>query len=83
MCEVISETDVAPALAENAFVPNVFIDITAFRDQKMDILKMYDVELLEDPHTRSISAVDALQRYRGSQVSVQYAEAFMLIKEIL
>jgi LmbE family N-acetylglucosaminyl deacetylase len=82
MCEVISETDVAPALAENAFIPNVFIDITAFRDPKMEILKMYDVELLEDPHTRSISAVEALQRYRGSQVSVQYAEAFMLIKEI-
>jgi hypothetical protein len=82
MCEVISETDVSPSLAENAFVPNVFVDITFFRDEKMKILNLYKNELLEDPHTRSISAVEALQRYRGSQVSVQYAEAFMLIKEI-
>jgi LmbE family N-acetylglucosaminyl deacetylase len=82
MCEVISETDVAPSLAENSFVPNVFVDITKYRDEKMEILSLYENELLEDPHTRSVSAVEALQRYRGSQVSVQYAEAFMLIKEI-
>ena len=82
MCEVISETDMAPSLAENSFVPNVFVDITKYRDEKMEILNLYKNELLEDPHTRSISAVEALQRYRGSQVSVQYAEAFMLIKEI-
>jgi N-acetylglucosamine malate deacetylase 1 len=82
MCEVISETDFAPALSENSFVPNVFVDITKFRDEKMDILNLYKNELLEDPHTRSISAIEALQRYRGSQASVQYAEAFMLIKEI-
>jgi len=82
MCEVISETDVGPSLAENSFVPNVFVDITKYRDKKMEILNLYESELLEDPHTRSISAVEALQRYRGSQVSVQYAEAFMLIKEI-
>ena len=82
MCEVISETDVGPSLTENSFVPNVFVDITKYRDEKMEILNLYKSELLEDPHTRSISAVEALQRYRGSQVSVQYAEAFMLIKEI-
>lgn len=82
MCEVISETDVAPAVFENSFIPNVFVDITVFHDEKMNILNLYKNELLEDPHTRSLSAVEALQRYRGSQVSVQYAEAFMLIKEI-
>jgi len=82
MCEVISETDFAPAVFENAFVPNVFVDITNFQGEKMNILSLYKNELLEDPHTRSISAIEALQRYRGSQASVQYAEAFMLIKEI-
>jgi hypothetical protein len=82
MCEVISETDFAPAVFENAFVPNVFVDITNFQGEKMNILNLYKNELLEDPHTRSISAIEALQRYRGSQASVQYAEAFMLIKEI-
>ena len=82
MCEVISETDFAPPVIENSFMPNVFVDITMFRDEKMEILNLYKSEILEDPHTRSLSAIEALQRYRGSQASVQYAEAFMLIKEI-
>jgi LmbE family N-acetylglucosaminyl deacetylase len=82
MCEVISETDFAPPLIENSFIPNVFVDITMFRDEKMNILNLYKKEILEDPHTRSLSAIEALQRYRGSQASVKYAEAFMLIKEI-
>jgi len=82
MCEVISETDFSPPVIENAFLPNVFVDITMFRDEKMEILNLYKHEILEDPHTRSFSAIEALQRYRGSQASVQYAEAFMLIKEI-
>ncbi len=82
MCEVISETDFAPPVIENSFMPNVFVDITMFRDKKMEILNLYKHEILEDPHTRSLSAIEALQRYRGSQASVQYAEAFMLIKEI-
>ncbi|MGZ5189385.1 MAG: PIG-L deacetylase family protein [Flavisolibacter sp.] len=82
MCEIISETDFSPPLIENSFIPNVFVDITMFRDEKMNILNLYKNEILEDPHTRSLSAIEALQRYRGSQASVQYAEAFMLIKEI-
>jgi N-acetylglucosamine malate deacetylase 1 len=82
MCEIISETDFAPASLENVFIPNVFVDITRFHDEKMDILNLYKCEMLEDPYTRSFSAVKALQRYRGSQASVQYAEAFMLLKEI-
>ena len=82
MCEVISETDFSPPVIENAFIPNVFVDISMFRDEKMEILNLYKHEILEDPHTRSLSAIEALQRYRGSQASVQYAEAFMLIKEI-
>ena len=82
MCEVISETDFSPPVIENSFMPNVFVDITMFRDEKMEILNLYKHEILEDPHTRSLSAIEALQRYRGSQASVQYAEAFMLIKEI-
>jgi len=82
MCEVISETDFSPNVFENAFIPNVFVDVTDFHRQKMEILSLYKNELLPDPHTRSISAIEALSRYRGSQASVQYAEAFMLIKEI-
>jgi len=82
MCEVISETDLSPALMENHFIANVFVDITAYREKKLKILDLYSHEILKDPHTRSLTAIEALERYRGSQVSLQYAEAFMLIKEV-
>jgi LmbE family N-acetylglucosaminyl deacetylase len=83
MCEVISETDFSPALYENCFIPNIFVDISGYMEKKLEIIKIFESELLMDTFTRSWSSIDALSRYRGSQINVKYAEAFMLIKEIL
>lgn len=82
MCEVISETDFSPALPENIFIPNVFVDISDFIERKHEILNIFESELLSSPYTRSIEAILALSKYRGSQINVNYAEAFMLLKEI-
>lgn len=81
MCEITSETDASFALTEYAFVPNAYSDITIFFEQKMEILKLFESELLPEPHLRSPTAIRALHRYRGSQVSVEYAEAFMLLRD--
>ncbi len=83
MMEVISETDFAPSLPENSFISNIFIDISEFYEKKESILLMYEDELLEEFQTRSISTMRALNRYRGSLINVEYAESFMLIKEII
>lgn len=80
--ETISETDFAPALAENTFIPNVFVDITDFFEQKMKIFKVYESEVMVDNLPRSISAITALSQYRGSNIGVNFAETFMLLKEI-
>ena len=82
MCEVISETDFSPALPENIFIPNVFVDISNFIERKHEILNVFESELLSSSYTRSIEAILALSKYRGSQINVNYAEAFMLLKEI-
>lgn len=82
MCEVISETDFSPALPENIFIPNVFMDISDFIERKHEILNVFESELLTSPYTRSIDAILALSKYRGSQINVNYAEAFMLLKEV-
>ncbi len=82
MMEVISETDFAPALPENAFIPNVFVDISQFFLKKLEIMNIFESELLDAPFTRSLSTLKAYNRYRGSQINVEYAEVFMLIKEI-
>ena len=82
MCEVISETDFSPALPENVFIPNVFVNISDFIGRKHEILNVFESELLSSPYTRSIEAILALSKYRGSQINANYAEAFMLLKEI-
>jgi LmbE family N-acetylglucosaminyl deacetylase len=83
MMEIISETDFAPALPENMFIPHVFVDISNHFDKKIEILKFFESELFDAPYTRSIDTMTAYNRYRGSQINAHYAECFMLIKEIL
>lgn len=81
MYECLSETEYAPALNEYAFVPNVFVDISEYLDQKLEILKVYASEVMEAPLPRSIETVSSLARYRGSRIGKEYAEAFCLLFE--
>jgi LmbE family N-acetylglucosaminyl deacetylase len=82
MMEVMSETDSIPALPETAFIPNVFVDISKQMSQKMEIMKSYQSELMDYPDIRNKDSIRALCRYRGAQINVEYAEAFMLLKSI-
>ena len=82
MYETLSETEFSPALPENAFTPNVFIDISLFFERKLEIIKIYESELMNPPLPRSFQAVISLAQFRGSRIGVQYAEAFMLLLEI-
>ena len=82
MYECISETEFAPVLAEKAFLPNYFVDITHFLDEKLDIMKIFESELGEHPFPRSLDNIKALAHFRGASVGVKYAEAFQLLKYI-
>jgi len=82
MYECISETEFAPSLPEKAFLPNYFVDISAFFEEKMDIMKIYESEIGTHPFPRSIRNMEALATFRGASVGVEYAEAFQLIKYI-
>lgn len=85
MMETLSETEFAPSLAHRSFVPNVFVDITDFIEQKCQIMQIYKSEIAPPPFPRSIENIKALALYRGSTMggkkSPTYAEAFMLLKE--
>ena len=81
MCETLSETEFSPALNENAFLPNVFNDVTEFMEKKIEIMSVYESEVMPDNLPRSLSAIRALAIYRGSRIGVNYAEAFMLLFE--
>jgi len=79
--ETLSETEFAPSLPRNAFVPNVFNDVTGFMDEKIEIMQLFTTELMDEPYPRAISTIKALGRYRGSRIGVEYAESFQLLFE--
>jgi hypothetical protein len=82
MCEVISETDFALPIPENSFIPNHYVDISNTFLKKKEILAYYKEECLPYPYTRNEETMESLNRYRGSLINAEYAEAFMLIKSI-
>jgi LmbE family N-acetylglucosaminyl deacetylase len=79
--ETLSETEFAPAIRNNAFVPNVFIDISPYMEDKQRIMEMFTTEQMSEPLPRALSTIRALGRYRGSRIGVEYAEAFVLLFE--
>jgi len=81
MYETLSETEYAPALSENAFIPNFYVDISDYFDKKLRIMGLYDTEIMPEPYPRSFRAIQALAAFRGSRIGAAYAEAFMLLFE--
>ena len=80
--ETLSETGINYPSADNAFIPNVYEDISDYLEGKMKAMEFYASQLHPFPDLRSLETVEALARFRGATVNVKAAEAFMLIREI-
>lgn len=80
--EVLSETDWNIPNQQNAFIPNIYEDITEYIGRKLDAMKAYKSQCHEYPEARSIEAIEALAKHRGAIVGVKAAEAFMTIREV-
>lgn len=80
--EVNSSTEWGVKNTVNSFLPTSFINITEQLTDKNRLLNIYAKEMRPYPHTRSIEAITALSAVRGTSVGVNYAEAFMLIREL-
>lgn len=79
--EIVSETDFGRP--ENIFVPNYYVDITSYIENKIQAIEIYDTELGEHPFPRSLDNIRALAVLRGTTAGVKYAEAFRMIKKIV
>ncbi|EKD90134.1 MAG: LmbE family protein [uncultured bacterium] len=77
--EILSETE----WGIEPFKPNVYVDISDNFIIKKKAMEEYKSELKKFPHPRSLEALEALAKKRGSEAGLTYAEAFMLIREIL
>jgi len=80
--EVFSSTDAAPVNPARAFLPNMFTDVTEFIERKLEIMGLYTSELQPSPLPRALDSLRALARVRGATIGVEYAEAFMLVREV-
>jgi len=82
MMETLSETEFSPAVKECGFIPNFFVDISSFMQKKLDIMKVYKSEMGKHPFPRNLNNIKAQAHFRGASAGCQYAESFMLLKEI-
>lgn len=80
--EVLSSTEWAFQQLQPAFTPNVFVDIAATVEKKVQGMALYESEARAFPHPRSAEAIRVSARRWGSVVGLEYAEAFQLVRDI-
>lgn len=64
------------------FDPNVFVDITPHLSRKLEIAGLYQTEIREYPHPRSLEGIRLFALERGLSIGVTAAECFMLMREV-
>ena len=79
--ETLSETDFGIDPSKFGFLPNFFVDVSAYSESKLELLNFYSSELGEPPFPRSKSIVSALAQVRGAQAGFDFAEGFRLLRE--
>ncbi|GKV64852.1 MULTISPECIES: PIG-L deacetylase family protein [unclassified Sporosarcina] len=80
--ETASSTEWITAGTAPAFTPNWYVNIEKTLSLKLKALEAYETEMRNWPHARSIIALDHLAKWRGANIGVEAAEAFMLGRKI-
>jgi LmbE family N-acetylglucosaminyl deacetylase len=80
--EVPSSTEWAFQRIEPAFRPNVFLDVSATLEVKIQAMACYEFEARKFPHPRSPEALRAIAARWGSVAGLQAVEAFELMRSV-
>ena len=80
--ETLSETHWNAPHIEPNFTPNWIIDITGNIETKLKALSCYKSQISEFPNPRSIEAVEALAKFRGTQAGFGFGEGMHIIRKI-
>lgn len=78
--ETLSETHWNAPHIEPNFVPNWVVDVTGVIEKKLAAVACYESQIPEWPGSRSIGAVEALAKFRGTQAGFAFGEAFHVIR---
>jgi LmbE family N-acetylglucosaminyl deacetylase len=81
--EVASSTEWASPNSATAFAPTRYVDISLTMAVKRRAIEAYAEEMRSFPHPRSIEAITALATWRGANVGLTAAEAFMVVREVV
>ena len=79
---VPSSTEWTPNKADTMFMPNYFVDIEEYVEQKYKAFACYATELRDYPHPRSVQYLRETDKAAGLRVGLLAAEEFMLMRKI-
>ncbi len=77
--EILSSTEWNYPLS---FPPDIFFDISETLDFKIAAMEMYESELCQYPHPRSLDGIKLNAKYHGMRIGKLYAEAFKCVRII-
>lgn len=80
--ETPSSTEWGTPAVQGAFIPQVFVDISATLEDKIRAFCRYEREVREAPHPRSPESLRARAHTWGSVIGVAAAEVFMVVRAI-
>ena len=79
---VPSSTEWTPNKADTMYMPNYFVDIEKYAEQKYKAFACYSTELREYPHPRSVQYLSETDKAAGLRVGLMAAEEFVLLRKI-
>jgi LmbE family N-acetylglucosaminyl deacetylase len=81
--EISSSTEYSVMSSGNDFLPNLYIDVSDFKKNKLELIRCYEYEMRAFPHPRSEKALAARDIFRGTSVGIKAAEAFLEVRRII
>lgn len=80
--ETLSSSEWSIPDSRNAFQPTSFVDVSGYIDQKLEALAVYENELRDPPHPRTVETVRKNAEVWGAKAGMQVAEPFDVLREV-
>lgn len=80
---VPSSTEWTPNKADTMFMPNYYVDIEKYAEQKYKAFACYSTELREYPHPRSVQYLRESDKAAGLRVGLLAAEEFVMLRKLV
>lgn len=80
--ETATETHLQSPHLRPSFEPHLWIDISDHAARKLEALSQFESQIAPAPALRSLHALEALATWRGAQIGVRAAEAFMVLRAV-